>query len=798
MKKRILPALLFAGWLIFLSTDIPVGENFLPSLGRFMNPFEGIWRNVKTQISSKDFHATTKGEVRILFDERDVPHIYAQSIEDAIYAQGYLHAANRLFAMDISTRAAAGRLSEIVGPRTIAIDHQQRERGIEWAAIQKAEGWQNYPDVKQIIDAYVKGVNDYISTLHYHNWPLEYKILSHGPVTWTPKHTALMAMNMAIMLCMAESDLDYTKAKSILSEEDFQYLYPEHNILESPIIPPEKQWDFTPLSASKMEDGHFEKIKTPIPDDKQKDVNGSNNWAVSGKKTASGFPLLANDPHLSLTLPNIWYEMEIHTPEMSVHGVSIPGLPYIVIGFNESVAWGTTNSGLDVLDWYQINWQDSSRKEYLMDGKFERATFRAETINIRGQNDIIDTIRYTRWGPVSTKEDHRDMAMKWIGHAKANSKDVAYLQKINKAKNVDDYREAVAAFQYPAQNKVFASVQGDIAITVAGAMPFRAKDAGRFVMKGDVIKNDWQGFIPFEHAPFIINPQNGYVSSANQSPTDIKYPYPNLGTRIFEDYRGRVINMVLDSSSNLTVQDMMDLQQNNYNLHAAEILPLLLTTLEETGCITDEEKKYARQLSKWNYEYHRDSITPVIFDLWYQEFEKTTFDELDSMGLMHPEDWRIIEIVRDENQKQFFDLVATTDRTETKKDIICASFSSMVKTYQALDPPNRKDWGSYKATEIPHLARFATFGASFMHTSGAKHIVNAMGKSHGPSWRMIVELSNPPKAYVNYPGGQSGDPASPHFRDMLDGYFEGKYFEVGLKKDPSSWTPDREIKIKSR
>ncbi len=799
MKRLLLPAILFVCWLVFLSVDIPVGENFLPALGRFVDPFHGIWQSVSADLSSHDLKGKTKAEIKILFDERDVPHIYANSIEDAIYAQGYLHAANRLFAMDMSTRAAAGRLSELVGPRTLAYDHKQRERGFEASAIEKAKNWETYEDVDPIITAYVNGVNGYIQSLDYKTWPIEYKILSHGPVEWTAKHTALMAMNMAIMLCLSEHDLPYTNAKALLTPEDFQFLYPNHNPLESPIIPAEKSWNFTSVQLGNVEENRsLEVIESKIPVDKQKDINGSNNWAISPKKTANGFPLLANDPHLSLTLPNIWYEMEIHTPEMSVHGASIPGLPYIVIGFNELIAWGTTNSGQDVLDWYKINWEDSSRLRYKLDDAYVNATIRVEEIVVRGQPAIVDSIRYTYWGPVTSSEDHKDMAMRWIGHQRAKANDVAYLQKINTANNVTDYRNAIEAFEYPAQNKVFASVEGDIAISVAGTMPLRAEGRGTFILEGDDKKNDWTGFIPFDHAPYIINPKKGYVSSANQTPTAQSYPYPMVGNRTFEDYRGRVINMVLDSSNGLTVEDMKALQQNNFNLHAAEILPLLLSSLEGGDCPEGTGKGFIDRLKGWNYEQHRDSISPILFELWYEEFEKMTFDELDSLKLMHPEDWRIVEMVREGDQHKYFDIASTPERIEKLTDIVCASFNSMTKTFSSLELTQQKNWGNYKATEIPHLARFAPFGASLMHTSGNKHIVNSMGKSHGPSWRMIVELSKPPRAYVNLPGGQSGNPASPHFRDMLDQFFEGKYYEVSLKPDASSWIPTRQINIHTK
>ncbi len=795
MKQLILPALILTSWLIFLSVDIPVGGNYLPSIGRFFSPTQGIWQNAKAEHISYDFKGSTKSEVKILFDERDVPHIYADNIEDAIYAQGYLHAANRLFAMDISSRSAAGRLSELVGSRTIAIDHQQRQRGFERSAIEKAKNWERYEGNKEIIDAYVRGVNDYISTLTYADWPIEYKILSHGPVTWTPTHTALMATNMAIMLCLSESDLNYTKAKASLTAEDFNYLFPSYNPLESPIIPAGTKWDFTTMAPSNsINVGESPITPTDSIDDKNQDLHGSNNWAVAASKTANGYPILANDPHLALTLPNIWYEMEIHTPEISVHGVSLPGLPYIVIGFNESIAWGTTNSGQDVLDWYNIKWQDSSRTEYMLDGKYIKAEMRIEEIKVRGQASIVDTIRYTHWGPVTTIGDHRDMAMQWIAQKRSDVNDLAYLQKINAAHNLADYREAIEAFQYPAQNKVFASVEGDIAISVAGAMPHRPDGAGLFIADGTDSKNDWLGFIPFRHAPFIINPQRGYVSSANQSPAASDYPYPLIGVRYFEDYRGRVINGILDTMNGITVEDMKALQQNNFNLHAAELLPLLLTGLNKSACLTAEEKILSAKLSHWNYEQHRDSLSPVLFEMWYDKFEDMMLDELDTMKVMHPEDWRIIEMVKNPDHK-YFDLIATADSIETGSDIICASFSEMAKDYNALDPSITTNWGTYKATEIPHLARFAPFGIKYISTSGGKHIVNAQSKTHGPSWRMIVELSKPPKAYVNYPGGQSGNPSSPHFKDFVDGFYNGKYYEVSIRKDPESWKPVRQINI---
>lgn len=796
MKPFLVSALLFSGWMALLQTDLPVKGSYLPALGRFLSPFQGVWQSVDPHEVSYTFSGKVHKNVRILFDERDVPHIYADNLEDALYAQGYLHAASRLFSMDISTRSAAGRLSELIGARTLELDRKQRERGFEWSAIRKAKSWEDDVQHKPIFDAYVSGVNAYIHELDYKDWPIEYKILSHPPVEWSLTHSALTLTNMAIALCLGEDDAEYSQARSKLSPEDYAYLFPDHNPKESPVIPAEKKWDFSPVMPGAGASGIVPSSSPhPSADNRNKDLNGSNNWAVAASKTKNGFPILANDPHLNLTLPNIWYEMEIHTPEMNVHGASLPGLPFIVIGFNDHVAWGSTNSGQDVLDWYRITWEDSTRQRYKLDGKMTEATLRPEVIAIRGANAITDTIRYTYWGPVSHSPEHRDMAMKWIGHQLTPVNEIEYLKKINAAKNVGDYRDAVAAFQYPAQNKIFACTDGDIAISVAGIMPLRQPGQGETLTNGDSTVHDWQGFIPFSHAPYIINPKRGFVSSANQAPAAPDYPYPLLGKRIFEDYRGRMVNLVLDTSTSITVKDMQAMQQNNYSLFAAEILPSLLQALDSTTDVTPEAHKALATLSRWNYTYDRDSLAPVFFELWYKAFEDLTWDELDNEDVMRPELWRIVEIVREDPNSKFFDRLITRDRKEHLSDIASASFEQMIKDYHNLTDAQSADWGAYKASAIPHLARFPHFGVDTIRTSGGKHIINAMSRSHGPSWRMIVELSDPPKAWVNIPGGESGNPASPHFHDMLDHYFEGNYFAVSLQNDPGSWSPIRQIEI---
>ncbi len=796
MKKVIFPALIFSLWMSLLATDIPVNSGFLPAMGRFMSPFHGIWQSVESGESTYSMQGKVIDEVRILFDERDIPHIYATTLEDAMYAQGYLHAANRLFSMDISIRAAAGRLSEMIGQRTILLDRKAREKGFEYSASRKVIAWTKDPETKALLDAYTAGINAYVNSLEYKDWPYEYKVLSHAPEEWTLQHTALAMTNMAIALCLREDDLATTAAQNHLSAEDYMFLFPDHNPKESPVIPSEKEWDFIPVSPpAPGKDIRPVKEHKEELDARKVPLNGSNNWAVSGSKTANGVPILANDPHLKLTLPNIWYELEMHTPEMSVHGVSVPGIPSMLLGFNEYLAWGSTNSGQDVLDWYEIKWENTARQNYLLDGQYVQAEMRTETIEIRGAHPITDTIRYTVFGPVAHLDEYRDLAMKWAGHALSNQNDALTFLGMNRAKNKEEFLAASKSLAYPVQNFVFATVQGDIGISVTGDIPIRPFGYGERLAPGTEKANNWQGFIPESHAPQIINPKRQFVSSANQAPADSTYPYPLLGKRTFEDYRGRMINLLLDSMDNVSAEDIRLLQQNNFGLLGSEILPVILQSANQSGCLTGEEAEVARLLARWNYEYHRDSISPIYFDLLFDAIEKLTWDELMTSDIMLPEEWRLIEIATNHPEHIYFDRVSTPNEKESFHDIVCMAFSEMMKAYHNLEGNRSENWGQYKGSTIPHIARFNGFGLDTLVTSGGRHIINTMKQSHGPSWRMVVELSEPPKAWVNYPGGQSGDPASRFYRDMVGDFFEGKYYEVALRKSPDDWAPRRHINI---
>lgn len=792
MKSFLIAAILSAAWIALLQTDIPTGKGFMPALGQFLHPWQGVWQSVKPTVPDQITDKHLSGNIRILFDERDVPHIYADNLEDALFAQGFLHASNRLFQMEVSARATGGHLSKWLGTRTLAFDKQRREIGIDWMAERKVKGWKKDPAMLSAMESYIHGVNSVISEMSYQDWPIEYKILNQQPNEWSLQESALIGISMSISLCYGEKDLEFTKALQKLTPEQFQFYYPDQNPLESPVI--SSNGSVSSTSESSPLPVNMKLIENPKGNE-DVPLNGSNNWAVHGSRTTNGFPLLANDPHLNLTLPSIWYEMEIHTPQMHVHGVSIPGIPFIIIGFNEDIAWGSTNSGQDVRDWYHITWQDKNKTKYLLDGKEEDVVLRHESIEVRGQYPVNDTVRYTHFGPVSTQPGYEDMAVKWLPFAEAELEDIKYPSMIDVAKNFDLYSLAVAAFPYPSQNKVLATRDGDVAMRVSGLIPIRNPGTGESFQEGNTKANDWKGYIPFEQAPAERNPARGYVSSANQRPSPQDYPYPQLGRMYFEDYRGRATNMYLDSFQKASVADMKTMQQSAYNIQAAELLPALLSGLE--GC-NSSGSEIASRLSKWNYVFDKDSTSAVYYHIWYNLFRESVYDELDSLGLMYPEAWRIVDIALHNQDSDVFDKLSTTDKKETFAEICCSSFQGMLDSLERIKPDDRKNWGTYKHSAINHIARLPGFGISYIPTSGGQHMLNAMSTSHGPSWRMIVEMSSPPKAWVNYPGGQSGNPASKHYSDMVDGFFKGEYYEIALKKDPGSWKPVHETKLSPR
>jgi len=791
-----------AGTAVVLTLAIALISNWfhpfgapLPAIGSFFDPAKGFWQNAEPlgALVNKALEFPVQGQrVSILLDDRMVPHIFAESERDAAFAQGYITAQHRLWQMDIATRSVGGRLSEVLGERTLKRDRLQRRKGMVFAAERALEAWKKNPEEMAIIEAYTAGINTWVASLKPEQYPLEFKLLGYAPEMWTPLKTSLMLKNMAETLCSRSDDIAASNSMELFGEELFRFLYPEYNPKQSPIIPAEVSWIFK--SAAKPDLQPQLSGLIPFKNIPQSPEGiGSNNWALSGSKTASGNPMLCNDPHLRLTLPSIWFEVQIHTPELNAYGVSLPGVPGIVIGFNENIAWGLTNVGQDVLDWYRIRWADANKSSYLLDGAPKEATIREEVIRVRGRKEpVTDQVKYTIWGPVvyeTEPSEYLDMAMRWVAHDVPSDgcpHEVGLFFGLMKAKDYAAYEAGVGCLESPAQNIVFASRNGDIAITVAGKFPIKQQEQGRFVQDGSLSANAWQGFIPPAQIPKVLNPNRGFVASANQHSTGPDYPYYYNGG--FDDYRGRYINRRIEAMKGATAEDMMALQNDNYSIKAEEGTPLLLGLLDESQVKDALGRKILADLKSWDFRFEGASKAPAAFEVWFRATNRRAFEDLfdfeirDSMEVLFPETWRLLELLGQQPEHAVFDDYCT-NHNETAGEIVTTAFGEMVETLRDRYETSDFNWSKQRGTIISHLANIPAFSANDVQCGGYFEAPNAISKANGPSWRMIVELGDSPKAHGVYPGGQSGNPGSPYYDNSVADWAAGRYYDLLFMKD---------------
>lgn len=793
MSKKTLKFL----FLLFLTLSLAYPFEFsvggIPPLGKFLSPFQGFWNQAEPVDETPALSmklAGLKNSAEVVYDDRLVPHIFANNDHDLYYLQGFVTAQHRLFQMDLQTRAAAGRLSEIVGEKALKLDREARRLGIVYGAENSVEESMGNPQTKVAINSYCEGVNAFIESLDYKDYPIEYKLLDFKPEKWTPIKIGLLLKYMSRTLTGYETDFEYTNIVKLLGYETFRTIYPEYpDSLLDPIIPtgtvyPEANDSILPQVNFRPDN---QTAAIPYPFEKESAHVGSNNWAVSGSRTESGKPILCNDPHLSLNLPSIWFELQLHTPEQNVYGVSLPGSPCVIIGFNDSIAWGTTNAAMDVKDWYDIEFKDDSKSTYLFDDEWKKTKLVIEEIKIKGAEPFLDSVYYTLHGPVAYDQSfHKssetiNRALRWTAHDSSNELYTFYL--LNKAKNYEDYDNALTHYRCPGQNFVFASAAGDIAIRQQGKFVHRAKEQGRFIMDGTTSATLWAGFIPDSANPQIKNPDQGWLSSANQHPTDPTYPYYYSGT--YEHFRNRRINQVLASLDKAKTEDMIKLQTDNFNLYASEILPELLQLLESNE-IRSNEQIPLNNLREWIFFNHPEQKAPVYFETWWSLLQEAIWDEFrdDSRMMLSPGTFETIRYIKASPNGVLFD-DRRTEETESLKILVNETFHQaieQVEEWQKNNPDEELSWANFKSTKAMHLTRLDAFSLNKLQIGGNYHIVNATGETRGPGWRMVVSPGVKGQAYGVYPGGQSGNPGSKYYDNFIDNWSQGKYYSLLLLK----------------
>lgn len=795
----------------------------IPAAGKLFSPFHGFLQHVEDPLQYREGILELpdlNGRVSVHYDDNGVPHIFAENDHDLYLAQGYVIAKDRLWQMDFYTLAAAGRLAEIVGDAALDLDRYHRRLGMARTARKIVEYLRETDSLSYaILEAYATGVNAYIASLDSRQIPLEYKILSYVPEAWSPYKSILMLMNMRHDLSSGTNDFRMSNVLAQIGAAAMSDLFPDYPSFESPIIPAGTVWDFDPVNIPAIPDTVLrmlaqsdtvgERLAAQVDFPEPRPEIGSNNWAVSGTRSATGLPLLANDPHLTLTLPSIWYQMQLHAPGVNVYGVALPGTPAIIIGFNKDIAWGVTNVGSDVMDFYRIRFRDAEKREYWHDGVWKPVDARVEIFRRKGLDDFVDTVYYTHHGPIVYHEDsggnHVDLpighAMRWVGN-ESQSSDLLTFHYLNRAEDYEDYRMALSFFAAPAQNFVFADNANNIAITSNGRLPVKWHGQGRFLMDGTLASNDWQGWIPFEHNPHVLNPERGFVSSANQFPADTTYPY-YLGWDFAPSSRALRINERLEELNSATVEDFVSLLHDNYNMDARRILPSLLEDLAADASIASSSAY--RALKDWDYLNDAGSVAASIFERWIPRLSAGIWKDEFSSGssIIYPTLDRTYRLLLEEPDSGWFDDRMTPEDFETKGDIVRYTFlETLIALEEKRGPLSDPDetntewqWARVKNTTISHLVpNFASFGRSGIENGGGVRIVNATSHSHGPSWRMIVQLDRDwPQAWGLFPGGQSGNPGSPYYDNMIDLWAAGSLNELLFLRNPE----DSNVRLKS-
>ncbi len=769
----------------------PVGP--LPPLGGLLDPVRGVWSAAGDAVFPRDAYVRIpglSGVVSVRYDSRDVPHIFATTEEDAYRALGYVVARDRLFQLEIQTRAASGRLTELAGARALELDQNTRNVGMPRAAELKLAALPPDSPSRKILDAYADGVNAYIDALKPAQYPVEYKLLNARPERWQPINSLHLLNRMGWTLASQNPDHILARAIAMVGDSAARAVFPQHTPIQEP-IQPVPGWTgprnaFQPITPPGKPDTTANDLASLYGqftrDDPGAEVHASfasNNWAVAPSRTANGHALLAGDPHLELTLPSIWYEVHLVVPgTLDVYGVTIPGAPAVVIGFNRDLAWTFTNTGADVMDFYRETVDDSvSPKNYRLDNAWRPLVLRTE--QYRDQTGVVihtDTVRYTHRGPMM-HEHGAWISMRWTVLEPSN--EMQALDDAAKAKNAREFQDDVARnFLAPAQNMLVADRAGSIAIRSTGHFPIRPGDGdGEIIRDGSLSSSDWRGFWPVDRYPQSFNPEQGFLASANQEPEIASAEYGYLGAdHQYEVWRALQINRLLRANSRVTPDDMIEYQTDPSSVRADMFVPYFIAaarTQSERGRGSAELSTAARLLAEWDRTYRLDNQRAVLFETAMTILPDNTWDELIKNGrrVATPSTAVLAELLT-QPRNAWWDDRRTPNVVEDRDDILARTliqaYEQVVRKHGAPESGGWR-WDHIRFANIYHLLHIPAFSAlNIPVPGGVGTLTPSTGSGEdGPSWRMVVEMGPEVHGWGTYPGGQSGNPLGPRYEDRL-------------------------------
>jgi len=768
-----------------------------------------------------------QAEVTVQRDQWGIPHIYAANSHDLFMAQGYIHAQDRFWQMDFWRHIGSGRLAEMFGASQLDTDKYLRTLG--WARVAQQEIQSMDAEMKANLQAYADGVNAYLKSHQSSALSLEYGVLKllnprYQVEPWQPLHSLTWGKVMAYDLGRNfQSEIERTVLLKTLTPDQVEELFPAYP-KDLPVILPDWQTGkTTPEIDSKPVITDVSAIAPTLASITQPMLAlekligatgvgiGSNNWVIAGKRTATGKPILANDPHLAVQMPSIWYEIGLHCTTKNaecpynVTGFSFAGMLGVIVGHSDRIAWGVTNVQSDVMDLYIEKINPKNPNQYEVNGQWVDIQLVPETIQVSGSQPVVQTVRYTRHGPILSDvspnlkqfnqaiklPQNYAVALRWV--ALEPAKLVYSIPQINRAQNWQEFRAAASNFDVPAQNLVYADIEGNIGYQMPGKFPIRTQGNGRYPVPGWTDKYEWQGYLDFEKLPYSFNPPQGYIATANNLVAS-EYPYLITTDWVYGYRAQRIVEMIQQQKQPISVNDVQKIQGDNLNLNAQNLVPFI-----QNLTFDDLRLKAAQKiLQNWDLQLDMSSPVAALFEVFYQHLLAATFhDQLPPEYFPDGSDrwYAVLQNIIQQSDSNWWDNTKTA-KIETRDQILQQAFKAAVDELESIQGKNPQTWNWGQLHTITF--RNATLGKSGVapiealfnrggfNTAGNGETINAnrwrANKSFEvtdiPSLRMIVDLSNLDNSLAIHAPGQSGHAFHKHYADMIDPWRNLEYHSM--------------------
>ena len=752
-------------------------------------------------------------KVTIYFDNHGRPHVYANNLHDLVFTQGYLTAQDRLFQLDVTRRAAKGELAEILGKKGLVRDKFAHTIGLLRSA--KLELLSSSNESKQILDYYSKGVSAYIEK-HKHNLPIEFRVLNYKPKPWKPIDSIILFKQIAevtdtswqLDLIRQEvfQKIPFDKAQ-VLFEQNFpgnpvinydakKYLVFDQYSLKKPTLI--QRWKDLKenVALKKIIEVPYFKIKRAIIEaadflrngsDRWEGFNwGSNCWVISKKA------ILANDPHMELANPSFWYPIHLVSKKDNINflGLSIPGIPGILIGHNGKVAWGITSLSADVQDVFIGEFKDKNSLLYKAGNQWEKAKVIKSKIKVKNKRKpYIHKTIVTSCGPILDRNNKNAIALKWNINDKHKTDSVSSIWNLSTANNWNEFRNAIKQYNGSTLSFHYADIDGNIGYQAAGIIPNRPNDNGSLPISGFTCSEHWKGTIPFEELPHAYNPAVGYIISANNKVVNHDFKY-NLGNNFLSPFRAVRVSSLLSENKNLGLKTNKEIQKDNYSWVANYLTIQILEAYYKTKMNNKDLLPAIQLLNKWDFKLNPDNPQALIFEKTYENlFKRVLVNKLgDRLTKDYLKEWRagslaLIKILINEDK---FWLPKGIKSYESLLLLSLQDAVKEIKSFTKNNDPSTWLWGKYHTLTFEHpfskvlpiLSPFTNSGP--IKVGGDRDTISAFGTNNnlkvvwGPSARVVIDLKNPDKAHVQIPLGTSSQLGSRYYRDQTKGWIENE------------------------